>query len=56
MMWKLAEYYRDSGDSIKAVEETERALKLIDVMNGEDKIKGFDNYRKYFTNQINLMK
>ena len=34
MMWKLAEFYRDEGDKAKAVEETERALKLIEAMHG----------------------
>ncbi len=56
MMWKLAEYYRDSGDITKAVEETERALKLIEAMNGEDKIDRFDNYKEYFTKQIKSMR
>jgi len=56
MMWKLAEYYRDSGETMKAVAETERALRLIDAMKGEDKIDRFDNYKEYFTKQIKLMK
>ena len=56
MMWKLAEFYRDKGDKAKAVEETERALKLIEAMNGEEKIERFYNYVDYFKEQIKLMK
>ncbi len=56
MMWKLAEFYRDSCDNAKAVEETERALKLIEAMEGEEKIDRFENYKEYFTKQIKLMK
>ena len=56
MMWKLAEFYRDKGDKSKAVEETERALKLIEAMNGEEKIERFYNYVDYFKEQIKLMK
>lgn len=52
MMWKLAEFYRDEGDKAKAVEETERALKLIEAMHGEEKIERFDNYVEYFKKQI----
>lgn len=55
MMWKLAEYYRDEGDNIKAVEETERALKLIKVLSGEEKICRFDNYVEFFEKQIKIM-
>lgn len=56
MMWKLAEYYRDKGDRENAVKETERALKLIEAMDGEEKISRFDNYVEYFNNQIDKMK
>lgn len=56
MMWKLAECYRDSGETMKAVAETERALRLIDAMKGEDKIDRFDNYKEFFTKQIKFMK
>ena len=52
MMWKLAEFYRDEGDKAKAVEETERALKLIEAMHGEEKIERFDNYVEYFKKQL----
>lgn len=56
MMWKLAEYYRDEGDINNAIEETQRALKLIESMDGEEKINRFDNYVEYFSNQIKKMK
>lgn len=55
MMWKLAEYYKDTGDVEKAIEETKRALKLIDAMHGEEKIDRFDNYVEYFSKQIEKM-
>ncbi|MBR4858138.1 MAG: helix-turn-helix transcriptional regulator [Clostridia bacterium] len=56
MMWKLAEFYRDGGDTLKATTETERALRLIEAMKGEEKIDRFDNYKEYFTKQIKLLK
>ena len=56
MMWKLAECYRDKGNNAKAIEETERALKLIQSMDGEVKISRFDNYVEYFSKQIKKMK
>lgn len=52
MMWKIAEYYRDNGDKSKAVEETERALKLLAAMEGEEKIGRFDNYVEFFQKKI----
>ncbi|MBQ2972720.1 MAG: helix-turn-helix domain-containing protein [Clostridia bacterium] len=55
MMWKLAEYYRDKGDNEKAAEETERALRLIKAMDGEEKIDRFDNYVEYFTKQVEMI-
>lgn len=56
MMWKIAEYYRDNGDKVKAVEETERALKLLTAMEGEEKIDRFDNYVDFFKKKIKDMK
>lgn len=56
MMWNLAEYYRDKGDNARAIEETKRALKLIEAMDGEEKISRFDNYVEYFNKQIEKMK
>ncbi len=52
MMWKIAEYYRDEGDVKRAVSETERILKLLEAMKGEEKIHLFDNYVNYFKKQI----
>lgn len=48
MMWKLAEYYEETGEIEKAVEETEKALKLISVIENTN----FDNYIKYFNEQL----
>lgn len=56
MMWKLAECYRDEGEKEKAVIETKRALKLIDAMDGEEKIGRFDNYVEYFNGQLEKLK
>ncbi len=56
MMWKLAEYYRDEGDAKKAVIEIQRALQLIEAMNGEEKIGRFDNYVDYFNGQLVKLK
>lgn len=56
MMWKIAEYYRDSGDKAKAVSETERALCLLSAMDGEEKIGRFDNYAEFFKKKIEEMR
>ena len=56
MMWKLAEFYRDEGDRSKAIEETKRALKLIEALAGEEKIERFDDYVQYFNKQIEILK
>lgn len=56
MMWKIAEYHRDENDNKNAIEETERALKLIKALDGEEKIRRFDNYVEYFTKQIEALK
>lgn len=55
MMWKIAEYYRDEGNSTEAITETQRALKLVSALDGEKKIHRFDNYVEFFTNQIEMM-
>lgn len=55
MMWKIAEYYRDIGETDKAISETQRALALISAMDGEEKINRFENYVEYFNKQIELM-
>lgn len=56
MMWKIAEFYLDEGEKEKAVEETERALKLLAAMDGEEKIGRFDNYVEFFMKKIEEMK
>lgn len=55
MMWKIAEYYRDNGKTETAAEETRRALKLIEAMDGEEKIGRFENYVEFFKKQIKIM-
>lgn len=55
MMWKIAEFYRDNGETSKAIEETQRALALISAMSGEEKIDRFRNYVDYFNKQTDLM-
>lgn len=52
MIWKEAEYYESNGDVDKAVSETERALKLIPIMDN----KNFDTYIDFFTKQLDRMK
>ncbi len=56
MMWKIAEYYLSEGKKEKAVEETERALKLLAAMEGEEKIGRFDNYVEFYNKKIEEMK
>lgn len=51
MIWKDAEYYESSGDINKAISETEKALKLIPIMDN----KNFDVYIDFFTKQLNRM-
>lgn len=55
MMWKLAEFYRDSGFINKAVTETQTALNMIEVFAHEEKIERFDSYKTFFTNKIKEM-
>ncbi len=56
MMWKIAEFYLAEGEKGKAVEETERALRLISAMDGEEKIGRFDNYVEFFKKKIEEIK
>lgn len=55
MMWKIAEFYRDEGKIEKAAEETERALKLLAAMEGEEKIGRFDSYVAFYKKKIEEM-
>lgn len=48
MMWKLAECYESNGEIEKSMTETEKALKLISII--ENPV--FDNYTIFFNEQI----
>ena len=48
MMWKVAESYAEEGEYCKAIEETEKALDLIDIINQHQ----FDIYKDYFSEKI----
>lgn len=52
MMWKLAEYYEEIGKIEKAIEETEKALNLIPIIENTQ----FDTYKNYFNEQIKRLK
>ncbi len=52
MMWKMAECFEESGETKKAIRETEKAMALIAL---ED-CACFDNYKDFFTTQLNRMK
>ena len=48
MMWKVAESYAEAGAYCKAIEETEKALELIGIINQNQ----FDIYKDYFSEKI----
>lgn len=48
MMWKLAECYEAMGEIPKAIEETEKALRLIPVLES----RCYDVYVEFFTKQL----
>ncbi len=52
MMWKLAEYYEEIGKIEKAIDETEKALNLIPIIENTQ----FDTYINYFNEQIKRLK
>lgn len=52
MIWKTAEYFESEGEKEKAVKETERALKLLDVFKDEEKIKNFSNYSEFLNRRL----
>lgn len=56
MMWKIAEYFIDNGDTVEAVNQTERALKLIEAMDGEEKIDNFGSYKEFLTEKSELLR
>ena len=52
MMWKIAECYEETGETDKAVNETEKALMLVDIFDNPI----FDVYANFFKNQIKRLK
>lgn len=48
MMWKLAEFYESDSEIQKAITETEKALKLVSVIENP----AFDNYTVFFNEQL----
>ena len=52
MMWKLAEYYEENGETDKAIAETQKALNLISIIGNTQ----FDTYVKFFSKQIERLK
>lgn len=52
MMWKIAEYYEEKGETEKALEETEKALSLIPILEHPN----FGIYTDYFNKQIKRLK
>lgn len=55
MLWKLAEFYRDSGYVNKAITETQTALNMLEVFSHEEKIDRFESYKTFFINKIREM-
>lgn len=52
MMWKLAECYESNGEIQKAIDETEKSLKLISFMENTR----FNNYINFFDEQLSRLK
>ncbi len=52
MMWKLTEYYEENGNVEKAIEETEKALNLIHIIENTR----FETYTEYFNKQLERLK
>ncbi len=52
MMWKLAECYEAEGETDKAIEETEKALELIPILDHPN----FNIYTDFFEKQIKRLK
>lgn len=48
MMWKTAECYEETGEYDKALKETEKAIKLINIIEHNQ----FDTYIDYFSEKI----
>ncbi len=56
MMGKIASVLEDEGKYAEALAECERALKLIEVMDGEAVIKRFNSYAEQIKEQIERLK
>lgn len=56
MMWKIAEYYEEKGETEKAISETQEAVDLIEALKNESKIENFQTYKDFFNNHIIRMK
>lgn len=56
MMQKVSEYYEEQGKYDKAAVETERALALISVIQGEEKTDYFSNYIEFFKKRLENLK
>lgn len=56
MMWKLAEYYEEQGNTQAAINETGSCLLLLDAIKGHNKAENFDTYKEFFEKQINRLK
>ena len=56
MMQKIAECYKDEGNSADAAAEIERALALVKAMDGEEKVQNFSNYTAFFEKELRRIK
>ncbi len=55
MLWKIAECYEADGKTDMAIEETKKALALIEAFSSEEKIGRFRGYVEFYENQIKRM-
>lgn len=56
MLWKIAECYEAGGKKEKAIEETEKALAIIETITKNEKSESFKPYKDYFEKQIKRMR
>lgn len=56
MMWKLAEYYEEQGNTQAAITETNSCLLLLDAIKGHNKAENFDTYKSFFEKHLNRLK
>ena len=52
MMEKLAEYYESEGMKAEAIQEREKALKLIEIMDD----RAYDSYIDFFHKRIEKLR